>query len=224
VLPVLVADGVSVNLLPPELSSIQHVDYRRQDKRAAIDVLKALSGLPKSPPLPDPLPEPPSPPLSYLGGLMEQIEATVELTFKEQAALVLKLKEGLGGVEHREEVRTLLTRLKQRDDLYARIGPEIDALLAPNARVQPNSRPSATSEKPSSSTAAHAEATTLHKLWLIASSLLGFVAAIVTPSPMRDFEVLWVVLWPIYGVVICFFPRFAGQLWDRIVIILRKHG
>lgn len=142
VLPVLVAHGVPVNLLPPELSRIQHVDYSRQDKRAAMNVLKALNGLPKAPPLPAPLPEPPSPPLSYLGGLMEQIEAAGELTFKEQAALVLKLNEGLDEVKHREEVCTLLTRLKKRDDLYARIGTEIDGLLASNARGQPREKPS----------------------------------------------------------------------------------
>jgi hypothetical protein len=165
VLPVLVADGVSVNLLPPELSRIQHVDYRRQDKRAAIDVLKALSDLPKVPPLPDPLPEPPSPPLSYLGGLMEQIQVAGELTFAEQAALVLKLKEGLDEAEHREEVCTLLTRLKKRDDLYARIGMEIDGLLASCARVQPNSRPSATREKPSSNISALAEEAAPRSKW-----------------------------------------------------------
>jgi hypothetical protein len=138
VLPVLVADGVSVNLLPAELSRIQHVDYRRQDKQAAIGVLKALAGLPVSPALPNPLPEPPPPPLSYLGGLMEQIETSGVLSFQDQAALVLKLKERLAGGEHRDEVRKLLGRLRDRDDLYARIGEEIDTLVTPQARAQPS--------------------------------------------------------------------------------------
>ena len=111
-LPVLIAEGVSINLLPPELSIIQHADYRHQDKQEAIGVLKALSSLPKPPPLPEPLPEPPAPPLSYLGGIMEQIDTTNVLTFEAQAALVLKLKEQFSGVEHREEVQRLLARLK----------------------------------------------------------------------------------------------------------------
>jgi hypothetical protein len=130
VLPVLVAEGVSINLLPAELSRLQHVDYRRQDKRAAIGLLRALAGLPQAPPLPEPLPEPPPPPLSYLGGLMEQIDASGELTFAQQAALVLKLKEAAGAPRDRDEVRTLLSRLRGRHDLYARIADEIDALLA----------------------------------------------------------------------------------------------
>jgi hypothetical protein len=33
------SEAVSVNLLPPELSRIQHVDYRRQDKQAAIGIM-----------------------------------------------------------------------------------------------------------------------------------------------------------------------------------------
>ena len=159
ILPVLVADGVSANLLPPELSRLQHVDYRRQDKQAVIGVMRAFNALPKSPPLPDPLPDPPSPPLSYLGGLMEQIETTGELTFAQQAALVLKLKEPVGGVQNRSEVRTLLARLRKRDDLYARIGEEIDALLASDAKVWSATRPYAAREGAADSPpASHSEA------------------------------------------------------------------
>jgi hypothetical protein len=35
ILPVVVSDGVSFNLLPPALSAIQSVDYRAQDRAAA---------------------------------------------------------------------------------------------------------------------------------------------------------------------------------------------
>ena len=157
ILPVLVADGVSANLLPPELSRLQHVDYRRQDKQAVIGVMRAFNALPKAPALPDPLPEPPSPPLSYLGGLMEQIETTSELTFAQQAALVLKLKERFAAAQNRDEVRTLFARLRKRDDLYARIGEEIDALLASD-KVGSASRPYAPRESaPSSPAASYAE-------------------------------------------------------------------
>ncbi len=69
VLPVLVADGVSTNLLPPELSRIQLIDYRKQDRQSAISLARALAGLPPAKPIPDPLPPPPEIPVSYLGGV-----------------------------------------------------------------------------------------------------------------------------------------------------------
>ncbi|HLV34575.1 MAG TPA: toll/interleukin-1 receptor domain-containing protein, partial [Spirillospora sp.] len=53
VLPVLLADGVSVNLLPPPLTTIQFVDYRGGDKAAAFRLTNALSSLPAPKPLPD---------------------------------------------------------------------------------------------------------------------------------------------------------------------------
>ena len=59
VLPVLVAEGVSVNLLPPALSQIQFVDYRKQDRDAALRLARALAAVPPTKPLPDPLPPPP---------------------------------------------------------------------------------------------------------------------------------------------------------------------
>jgi hypothetical protein len=43
ILPILVADDVSINLLSPELSKIQFVDYRKQDRKAAIRLAKAIS-------------------------------------------------------------------------------------------------------------------------------------------------------------------------------------
>ncbi len=55
ILPILVADGVSTNLLPPALSAIQIVDYRAQDDReAAFRLARALSDVPPPKPLPDP--------------------------------------------------------------------------------------------------------------------------------------------------------------------------
>jgi len=80
ILPILVADGVSINLLPPALSIIQFVDYRRLDRHAAFALIKALNNLPTPQPLPDPLPEPPEAPISYLGKLKIQIETMANLS------------------------------------------------------------------------------------------------------------------------------------------------
>ncbi|HVO92687.1 MAG TPA: toll/interleukin-1 receptor domain-containing protein, partial [Terriglobales bacterium] len=74
ILPVLCQDGVKINLLPPELSVIQFVDYRGQDKQAAFALVKSLQDVPQAVPLPNPLPAEPPVPLSYLGDLRAQIE------------------------------------------------------------------------------------------------------------------------------------------------------
>ena len=94
-MPVLIADDVDTELLPEALAQIHFVDYRREDRAAFRALAKALTALPPSAPLPDPLPEAPPAPVSYLSGLKEQLEATEDLSFAEQTGLVLRLKSGL---------------------------------------------------------------------------------------------------------------------------------
>lgn len=40
ILPVLVTDGVSIELLPPALAQTHYVDYRREDKESLAPILK----------------------------------------------------------------------------------------------------------------------------------------------------------------------------------------
>ena len=129
ILPILVSDGVSLNLLPPALSAIQFVDYRRQDRQSVLALGRAITSLPVPQPLPDPLPKSPEVPISYLGGLKEQIETTDSLAFQEQTALLLRLKERLGEVNEFNDVIDLLRRLRKRHDLFAIVAAEIDTLL-----------------------------------------------------------------------------------------------
>lgn len=129
ILPILIADGVSPNLLPPKLSQIQFVDYRKQDKTGAINLARALKTLPQAKPLPDPLPTPPAVPLSYLGRITEQIDSAASLDHKEQSALVSELRRGARDPETAADACKLLERMRKRDDLLARIGDEIDELL-----------------------------------------------------------------------------------------------
>jgi hypothetical protein len=82
ILLIMVADGVSIKLLPSDLSAIQYVDYRRQDKQSFISLIKAIKTLPAPQPIPDPLPELPELPTSYLGNIKDKIEAkesTIEI-------------------------------------------------------------------------------------------------------------------------------------------------
>jgi hypothetical protein len=135
-LPVLVADGVSMNLLPPVLSKIQHLDYRIQDKKTAFTLVKTFQKIPPSKDLPDPLPAPPEVPVSYLGNLNAQIETASTLNFQEQTALVFKLRERLREVESPDDVLDLLRKFRKRDDLLAKVAGEIDAILADAKRMK----------------------------------------------------------------------------------------
>src|SRR5215831_960201 len=82
ILPILVSEGVSTNLLPPSLSQIQFVDYRHQDHAAALRLARAFSAVPAPAPLPDPLPVPPEAPISYLGSLGAKVQAASLLTYE----------------------------------------------------------------------------------------------------------------------------------------------
>jgi hypothetical protein len=108
ILPILLSK-VDINLLPHPLSEIQHIDYQRQDRQAAIDLIKAINSLSSSGPrtLPEPLPEPPPIPISYLNDLKERIDATDNLNLQQQSDLVSRLKEHLREGRSPDEVHNL---------------------------------------------------------------------------------------------------------------------
>jgi hypothetical protein len=129
ILPIVLADGISTNLLPPALAQIQHVDYRSPDRAAGLKLARALRSLPPAGPLPDPLPTPPEVPTSYLGGLAAQASKP-SLSYDEQSALLFDLKRGLRETETAADARTLLKQLRKRRDVYAAIAEDIDDSLA----------------------------------------------------------------------------------------------
>jgi TIR domain len=140
VLPVLCQDGIKINLLPAELSVIQFVDYRSQDKQAAFALVKALRDVPQATPLPDPLPAEPPVPISYLGDLRSQIEVAQNLTLTEQRDILYRIKPRLKDPESSDDAQELLRLLRTREDLLATVAEEIDALSKRG--------PQAKSEKP----------------------------------------------------------------------------
>ena len=141
ILPILIAEGVSVQTLPSKLSQIQYVDYRKRDVASALKLASALSAVPPALALPDPLPEPPGAPVSYLGGIAEQIDGEKPLDDKDQSALVSSLRRALREEETRADARNLLKRLRKRPGLYADIRDEIDELLE-SRRKEPADTPS----------------------------------------------------------------------------------
>ncbi len=130
ILPILVSEEVSTNLLPPALARIQFVDYRKQDRETALRLARALYTIPPPGPLPDPLPPPPEAPISYLGGLAEQVESKSPLSYEAQSVLVADLRRALRDPGTTHDARRLLVRLRKRRDLFADFAAEVEELLA----------------------------------------------------------------------------------------------
>ncbi len=128
VLPLQVADGISINLLPPELAQLQIVPYHSGDRAEVLALARAVAGVPPPAPLPDPLPAPPEVPASYLGALAMQIDSAPTLSYAEQSAMLVDLRKALREPESRVDGDILLARLRKRRDLFAAIAEEIDAL------------------------------------------------------------------------------------------------
>jgi hypothetical protein len=129
ILPVLVSDGINLNLLSAPLNEIQVTDYHLRDKRAAFALIKALNAAASAPPLPDPLPTTPPVPVSYLGTLKERIDCNGTLGAQEQNLLFLELEEAIEEGRSPVELRELLLSLKRRDDLLAKVAIKVDAAL-----------------------------------------------------------------------------------------------
>ena len=129
ILPVLVSDGINLNLLSHPLDAIQVTDYRRRDREAGFALARAIYTTPPAPPLPDPLPAPPPVPVSYLSDLKERIDSPETLTLESQAALLFELEQEVERGRSPAEVRDLLLRMQQRDDLLAKVATKISLAL-----------------------------------------------------------------------------------------------
>jgi hypothetical protein len=138
ILPLLLADGVRVNLLPPELSLLHFVDYRvPNDKMAAIALSRALDSLPTPKPLPYILPQPPAPPINSLGVLTTRVTART-LDFEEQSSLLIEIKALLNDASFRDDALELLNMLHGRGDLFAAIANEIDTVTGTTRQPSPS--------------------------------------------------------------------------------------
>lgn len=127
VLPILIGD-VAQNLLPPDLASLQYVDFRKPTRESALRLARSLARL-QTKPIPHPLPDPPEAPVSYLGGLQEEVESP-SLGFDAQGALLLRLKTALENPDLASDARTVMMGLRRRPDVFASVAREIDRTLA----------------------------------------------------------------------------------------------
>jgi hypothetical protein len=108
------------------------VDYSvREDRdRAALTLAGGLATLPTAPPLPDPLPEPPAAPLSYLTDLIDLVTEGKALDHDQQRHVLNQLEPALYSVdpEERQGGHDILEMLSGRDDLYADVYRTINRL------------------------------------------------------------------------------------------------
>ncbi len=135
ILPALVADEVSVNLLPQELSKIQFLDYRLHDKAALLALNKSFQNLPPQRPLPARLPTPPSVPVAYLSGIREKLALGLPQDVNSQIALVFDLKSHLDDADEHDDALKLLEETR-RSALLATVASEIDTILAGTAKFR----------------------------------------------------------------------------------------
>lgn len=136
VLPVMVAP-VDAALLPSDLVSEQFVDFTHPSYETAFMLAGAISRLPKAPPVPEVLPEPPPVPMSYLNEISGRVYGGQVLTMDEQLAIVGRLRQALQVDEDRETAVRLLRRFKSRQDILYATAREIDTTLAEDARRRP---------------------------------------------------------------------------------------
>ena len=155
-LPVIMNAGISMAMVPRYLSNMQYIDYSNSNEKSSVFALvKAISNVPASPALPEPLPEPPAVPISYLDTLKEKIDSR-NLDRRDQIALVRDLRSKLDDPQvKKEDIIGLLKKLRNHDDMLASIGSEIDEIInkaSSEIKTQPVSSPKPRDEQVKSHT------------------------------------------------------------------------
>lgn len=128
--------------LPSDLATLQIVDFSTPGEDAVADLARALLASPGAVPLPDPLPDQPEPPLSYLTSLVDLVTSPRELTKSEQMEIVVQLERGLeaSDPDEREGARHVLRRMASRDDLASSVEKTIALLEKEHLSEEASSR------------------------------------------------------------------------------------
>jgi hypothetical protein len=139
--------------LPRRFAKLQIIDYSDPHgrDRAALALAGALATLPPAPPLPDPLPDAPPPPLSYLIDLIDEVTDAAPIDHDRQHVILVSLEPALRSRD-REERRggsDILERFSERRDIFADVDRAITRLrqLVPDDAEPPAAGPD--SDEPS---------------------------------------------------------------------------
>lgn len=130
VLPVAVSAEISPAALPNRIGKRHLVTYAEPGREDALRLARALAALPERGPPPNPLPVPPSAPVSSLTTLSDRLEADAPLDAATQAALLRDLRAAHRAGQDASHLRALLETMRGRADLLATSAEAIDALSA----------------------------------------------------------------------------------------------
>ncbi len=129
IVPLRIDQGVSSRLLPTFLAERQLVNYANRDVDSTIALTRALSSVPSGAVLPDPLPDPPPVPFSYLTDLAARVASAEPITAEDQWAALMELRGRITDEYQRDDVVGLMRVLRRRSDLLAVVAQDIDQLL-----------------------------------------------------------------------------------------------
>lgn len=138
ILPIMVRP-VAANTAPAVLANTQIVDYANRTPDTVFALLRAFQALPAAGPLPMPLPPEPPIPTSYLNTYLEQLNAN-ELTLTAQVELFVQLRGRLDEEDDRAAVWSLLVRLRHRRDLAQSLVADLNEVLTPGWKFDPEER------------------------------------------------------------------------------------
>lgn len=140
ILPIALED-LRPSLLPDFIAELHWLRYTPDDTDPCADVCRALADLGPTRPLPDPLPQRPAIPVSYLTHLKAKLESKAQLSWRNQVVLLSDLKSRLDGPD-REPVLLLLKAFRSRRDISEQVARDIDAILVgPSLAPEPERRP-----------------------------------------------------------------------------------
>ena len=137
IVPVLLKEGVSTSLLPPELSQVQRVDYTRSDRYSVVGLVRALGSVGEPPPLPAQLPAPPDVPATYLFDLKTTIVCTEPMDIATQDRVVEQIAKQFDAGHDPIALRSLLRLLRERPDVAVRTAEHIARLESVIPAVAP---------------------------------------------------------------------------------------
>lgn len=137
---------IGPELCEPFIAEANWVRYSLDDRGSVARLARALAAMPPSQ-RPDPLPDRPAIPISYLAATEQEIRKSPALTIERQLVIIATLRAKLGTNED-TSARTLLAELRGRQDITYSNALDIDGLLRWPATNTPKARPSQSRDQP----------------------------------------------------------------------------